>query len=161
MTRIPSLSLLLLERKTERIVKLRQNDKSTSNRRILRGLGTILDQNGNRVPLEPYVHQLYDVVWRRMMASQCGGAINADEPGFGKVCIPAVLRVLDMIIELCRCLRETACHLLCGATASSEPFKPQQTYSPWHETSFSRCSTKETRHLPSQTSKTGTCYMLK
>ena len=44
-----------------------------------------------------YHHQLYDVVWNRLMCDDIGGAINADEPGFGKVCIPHRLRLIEPV----------------------------------------------------------------
>ena len=64
---------------------LQLNDGET--RRSFRVLRMVHNEKGENTDLLLYHHQqLYDVVWRRFKCNEMGGATNADEPGFGKVC---------------------------------------------------------------------------
>ena len=66
-------------------------------RRSFRGLRKIENDKGETTDLLLYHHQLYDIVWRRLMCSEIGGAINADEPGSGKVCTLRRSRVTEPV----------------------------------------------------------------
>ena len=83
----------------EQVLQLRRNDRSTNNTRSFRGLRHMLNRDGVLVPIRPHDHQLYDLVWRRLQVDLYGGAINADEPGFGKVNLPSPFEVSDSIIR--------------------------------------------------------------
>ena len=50
------------------------------------------DNEDESITLQLYSHQLYDVIWKRLKCSKIGGAIHADEPGFGKLCVSQPLR---------------------------------------------------------------------
>ena len=49
------------------------------------GLRPVTDAEGEKSVIKPGIHQMYDLIWRRIACARVGGAINADEPGFGKV----------------------------------------------------------------------------
>lgn len=69
----------------EQVLQLPGGDDPALNRRSFRGLGQLPGAQGKMEDVKPYYHQLYDLMWRRIKCASIGGAINADEPGFGKV----------------------------------------------------------------------------
>lgn len=83
----------------EQILQLRRNERSTNNTRSFRGLQHVLNRDGDQVPTRPHTHQLYDLLWRRLQVDLYGGAINADDPDFGKVNLPSPFEVSDSIIQ--------------------------------------------------------------
>ena len=71
----------------EQVLQLPGGDDHESNRRSFKGLAQIPGTEGGMEDIRPFYHQLYDLMWRRIKCASIGGAINADETGFGKVCI--------------------------------------------------------------------------
>ena len=84
----------------EQVLQLNHGDRSTENTRTFRGLNHVLSPQGISISIKPKAHQLYDLVWRRLQVDLYGGAINADEPGFGKVNIPSPFVRLDHLIRM-------------------------------------------------------------
>ena len=82
----------------EQVLQLRRGDQSTGNTRTFRGLA-LIKEKGEWVEVHPKVHQLYDLIWRRLRVDEFGGAINADEPGFGKVSSLCSFGVSDSIVR--------------------------------------------------------------
>ena len=69
----------------ESLFQLQKGNRSIENTRTLRGLLSIVAPNGKMKKITPYIHQLYCAAWMRQRAYWQGGAINGDDPGFGKV----------------------------------------------------------------------------
>lgn len=69
----------------ESLFQLQKGNRSIQNTRTFRGLLPIATPNGKMMKIVPFIHQLYCAAWMRQRAFWQGGAINGDDPGFGKV----------------------------------------------------------------------------
>lgn len=72
--------------------------------RSFRDLGPVTDAERKKSLIKPDIHQMYDLIWRRIECARVGGAINADEPELERYGHSPLIGSIKLIPRLEHCV---------------------------------------------------------